>query len=662
MLIYKFVSLEEALDAALQLFTQVDPRRSDSQEDARLPSPRIQNVNEEDGEGFLPELQSPAKRAMARQLMTEFPECDREELIKAVRRSRNVDDAADFLFDGAGQTDTGALELSVKSEGTEDSANSEQSSFQAENQTTTPSPLSTSTLQLRPVDGVIPSFCIRTRTAAEDIAASPKKAFVFIPEARTRGSAGPSPASGTTVGDMTRSYEPLTPTIKSRLKRATKVTIPTDDYDDVGIISNSTVNTKADEEPTAPRVSLAGSSSNSAFDSTSSKDDIEDDDDDIQITDAANGEYKDDDAKVAYLLELFPDVSSTELANELLIQGGNVQDTADQLLSERVKKQHRNIEDSRGSFEDQNQDNEQEETKTGPSNIAKPSQLKRPAGEKLEGFTPLKKSRMNETKSHLPSASEWVRKIYDAQGKIQAVFDNGVKHPCTFPKSVIQNFTALQKELAALSAESAEPSISVPGIDSATWDLAIQWIVCSDIQVDTTQCMTGADELSAILKLIKFAVKLGLDLHLTSPTSSIMLRIKKILTASRDSLRARHVNFAYSLPRGHPLREIFVKATFRPWLEFRYHPTDDSDDGGSDPQLEGENTATQSFFGKKGFWLNKVLKGSNAVYAFRNELVELFTNAWHRREVPDPPLKKKGPKKTETRIKDPFTDEFFVAI
>lgn len=673
MLIYKFANLEEALDAALRLSTQADPRHFDSTKNGRRSSSasQISHVEEEDDEDFLPGLRNPAKRAMARQLVTEFPGCDRKELVRAVRCSRNVDDAAGFLFDGTCQTDKNASEVSVKSEGMEDSPNLGEIPFQAENYTPTTLLSSTSALHLRPVAGVIPSFRIRTRTVAEDIAASPDNAFVFTRKVTNGGGAGPSPPSATTSGgDKRKSYEPVTQTpTTSTSKEHAKVLTPTDDDEDVDPTSNSTTSPNTDEEPATSRASLAGTMSNSPYDSKISVDDIGEYDEDTQITDAANDEYEDRDAKLAYLLELFPNTSPTALANELLIQGGNVQETADQLLKENATKRCRNTKDLSGSFEDQDHDEEQEAAKTGPSKMAiseakvKPS-LKRPADEKLEGPNPLKKTRMNgfKTMSQLPSASEWVRKTYDAQGAIQVGFDNGVKHPCKFPKSVLENFKALQKDLAAFSADNAEPSIKVPDIDSATWDIAIQWIVCSDIQVDVAQRRTGADELSAVLRLIEFAVKLGLDLHLASPTSVVISTIRRILTDNRESLRGRHVKFAYSFPRGHPLRELFVKATFRPWLEFRYHPTDDSDDGGSDPDLEGEDTATKSFFGNKGFWLNKVLKGSKAVYGFKKELFELLENAWHRREVSDELPKKKGSKKTKTRIKDPFTEEFFVII
>lgn len=134
-------------------------------------------------------------------------------------------------------------------------------------------------------------------------------------------------------------------------------------------------------------------------------------------------------------------------------------------------------------------------------------------------------------------------------------------------------------------------------IDADSFDLLHQWMVCRDV---------SPDGLGLAKKQITSMIDLALlaeTLQIPGASTSMSRKIKQLLGQDRNCLRGYHIEKAYELPKGNPVRGIIVKALARKYLVRKDSNHDLSDDSDSDgPHV---SAAHRAYFAaacrKKGF-------------------------------------------------------------
>jgi len=224
------------------------------------------------------------------------------------------------------------------------------------------------------------------------------------------------------------------------------------------------------------------------------------------------------------------------------------------------------------------------------------------------------------------------------------LLDEGV-HPYKFPQPILSGFLFFKN---IFSSGGVEEPIKLPGISRVTFDLCIQFSICKEITLDSSQSADRSIEIDTILDLV-FA---GFALGVPRLDTEMEKYIRKTLGNQRNALKGRHIRRVFTLQKGHALRKLFVQASLFPFMMFqedfrgqRSNPYDDVED-------DEEVGAARRAVGGPRFMFQVEMDSSPD---FKMELLEEMAKAVHNRAV----VKPRGHKKFEVRFRDPLSGEVF---
>ncbi len=176
---------------------------------------------------------------------------------------------------------------------------------------------------------------------------------------------------------------------------------------------------------------------------------------------------------------------------------------------------------------------------------------------------------------------------------------------------------------------------------------------------------TASRALDKLFNLIVVGDQLELDLDLSNPKSVIMEMIlnrlmerNQILIDDRAALHGRHIRAAFSLPVGHPIRRLVIRAVLKPFVEYKQKAAqmDTPPNSNANSQERHLDAAHRAAYFPTRFRFQTQLE---TIADFENELLREFQNAWWNREVKS---SKSGKKIfSEVFLTDPLTDELFRA-
>lgn len=232
---------------------------------------------------------------------------------------------------------------------------------------------------------------------------------------------------------------------------------------------------------------------------------------------------------------------------------------------------------------------------------------------------------------------------------IQIVLKSG-QHPCRFPKGLLsRHFRFCSEQLKTTPSEStAEPreeTIDLPDVDREVFDLAIQLAITKSFQLLKAQSKTRSTEITAVLELATLTSRLGLS----GAGCIIVARLKEALLDRRNSLQGKHIEMAYTLKKGHPIRKVIVQSLGRAYFILRQPP--ESKKRQLYRRGEGDN-ARRNAFGAERFMFQDQL---DSIDDFNLELSTQAIDIMHdRNEL----ISRSGKTRTITYT-DPLSEEEF---
>jgi hypothetical protein len=155
--------------------------------------------------------------------------------------------------------------------------------------------------------------------------------------------------------------------------------------------------------------------------------------------------------------------------------------------------------------------------------------------------------------------------------------------------------------------------ITIFDVKPESFDLLMHFVVCSTIntgfpKLHTIDCHN--EEITALLDLKPAAVALGLEqTKLRRLNSQVVSRLRTLLVDKPRSLKGSHIKKAFTMADSYDIRQLFVRASARPWMERLKGDGGDEnvseDDGNENEELdkgdydeEDLNAAQQESFGK----------------------------------------------------------------
>jgi hypothetical protein len=156
---------------------------------------------------------------------------------------------------------------------------------------------------------------------------------------------------------------------------------------------------------------------------------------------------------------------------------------------------------------------------------------------------------------------------FGESGGIQIALKSGY-HPCKFPKGLLSShFSIFREQLtptpSELIEEPREETIDLQDIDREVFDLAIQLAITKSFQLP--QSRTRSSQIAVLLELVILTTRLGLF----GAEWNIAARLKEVLLDRRNALQGYHIETAYTLKKGHPIRKVIVQSLGRAYLIFK---------------------------------------------------------------------------------------------
>ncbi|KAL2064829.1 hypothetical protein VTL71DRAFT_3969 [Oculimacula yallundae] len=356
--------------------------------------------------------------------------------------------------------------------------------------------------------------------------------------------------------------------------------------------------------------------------------------------------------KEARLKEMFPGATINEIQTDLTLNNGDIDLAAEDLLEQfgsggsEADEEERSPSPGVGS----SRPKKLESHKRRAAAFAEDRQIKRVrCGEDMHDA---------EETHELDSADKWMIKLLHSDTGIQIGLDSGV-HPCRITENVLSHVPGFQNWLQANPARiGVDRTMKVPDVSLETFNLAMQWAVCSTGQLTPNQRRSKTTEITAFIDLAIFATTVNLSLGKAS--GSYMTKLKTILVKHQTALTGSHIRKAFEkLEHGHQVRNLFILASIRPYAEFHTSSRnfDMAVDSGSESGSDDDdlNPAQRAAYRKARFCFHSEF---NKLEEYQSQLLKEFHRVWWTRNSRD--------KKYsylhfchETFLTDPLTNERF---
>jgi hypothetical protein len=203
------------------------------------------------------------------------------------------------------------------------------------------------------------------------------------------------------------------------------------------------------------------------------------------------------------------------------------------------------------------------------------------------------------------------------------------------------------KEQLELSPSDAldEEIIEIRDVSREMFDLAIQFAICKSVELSKPNTRSRSVEITSMLDLVFVAIRLGLS----GLGYGMAVRLKNVLIDKRNALQGSHIERAYRLNRGHPIREVIVQSLGRAYFTFQDSPT-----SGKTPiysKGEGDNARRNAFSGERFLFQDQL----DNLDEFKRELEgEVISTLKHRTDI-----RSRSGKTHKISYTDPLSGEIF---
>lgn len=158
------------------------------------------------------------------------------------------------------------------------------------------------------------------------------------------------------------------------------------------------------------------------------------------------------------------------------------------------------------------------------------------------------------------------RNTFGESGGISISLKNG-KHPCKFPRGLLSrhfNFFKERFNLPTMEAtgDPTAETVELPDVERRIFDLAIQMAITKSFQPHNSQTRTKKMEITTLLQLVILGTRLGFS----GAGHIAATRLKEILMDRRNALQESHIETAYTLGKGHPIRKVIVQSLGRAYF------------------------------------------------------------------------------------------------
>ncbi|KAE9381426.1 hypothetical protein N431DRAFT_505950 [Stipitochalara longipes BDJ] len=365
----------------------------------------------------------------------------------------------------------------------------------------------------------------------------------------------------------------------------------------------------------------------------------------------AGTEQENIDVKVDELHEMLPKASRRRC--KIILQlFPDIEEAFDNLFEEIAE--HGSDESGSETEDDDDDDDSGEEDRSkrivrGRENLAMGSrgEGKRRAGTPEEE-PPMKKSRLvvdeeldgEAEAARLEPAGDWVLNTFGENGGISVTLAGG-DHPCKFSKGLLcRHFTTIREQFS-----DETTTIDLPDVSRGLFDLVIQLAITKSVRLHESQYKTRSTEITALIELVILATRL----ELPGAGYIIAARLKEILINKRDALQGSHIEMAYTLKKGHPIRKVIVQSLGRAHFTLQQGPP--SKKAQVYRRGEGDNARRSAFGGDRFLFQDQI----DSIDDFNLELSRQAVDILHDRNVN---MSRSGKTRTITYT-DPLSEEDF---
>lgn len=221
------------------------------------------------------------------------------------------------------------------------------------------------------------------------------------------------------------------------------------------------------------------------------------------------------------------------------------------------------------------------------------------------------------------------------------------------PTQLICDNSTYLKNMIDLTGDGDVPKkIDLLHVEPGLFDALIQYMVCRDVSFNSRLSQT-----QKITSIVNFIV-LAKELEVSGPATAMLLTLESMLKQERNGpsppniLKGDHIQKIFStLEFGHPIQKLFVRASVRPFLEYRIDNTSIEEDFDSGSELmPGNIEISRNKPAHLAFKLNN---------DFRSALLLKVFETTSTRESRQTFTRSKNPKNSTTWFTDPLDDSQF---
>ena len=221
------------------------------------------------------------------------------------------------------------------------------------------------------------------------------------------------------------------------------------------------------------------------------------------------------------------------------------------------------------------------------------------------------------------------------------------------PTQLICDNSTYLKNMIDLTGDGDVPKkIDLLHVEPGLFDALIQYMVCRDVSFNSRLSQT-----QKITSIVNFIV-LAKELEVSGPATAMLPTLESMLKQERNGpsppniLKGDHIQKIFStLEVGHSIQKLFVRASVRPFLEYRIDNTSIEEDFDSGSELmPGNIEISRNKPAHLAFKLNN---------DFRSALLLKVFETTSTRESRQTFTRSKNPKNSTTWFTDPLDDSQF---
>ncbi|KAM0141357.1 hypothetical protein ACHAP3_002219 [Botrytis cinerea] len=288
----------------------------------------------------------------------------------------------------------------------------------------------------------------------------------------------------------------------------------------------------------------------------------------------------------------------------------------------------------------------------------KDGSLKRELGStSVERVTKKPRIQAGDGNTNLEPASQWIKTTFSVlcqqnSANLTIVHLSGSESRSVPTQLICDNSTYLKNMIDLTGDGDVPKKIDLLHVEPGLFDALIQYMVCRDVSFNSRLSQT-----QKITSIVNFIV-LAKELEVSGPATAMLPTLESMLKQERNGpsppniLKGDHIQKIFStLEVGHPIQKLFVRASVRPFLEYRIDNTSIEEDFDSGSELmPGNIEISRNKPAHLAFKLNN---------DFRSALLLKVFETTSTRESRQTFTRSKNPKNSTTWFTDPLDDSQF---